>query len=47
MALMCGGLLKCLRNGFSMLEMTSDFDKWLIYVGNYINIWETAKICVK
>ena len=32
MALMCDGWLKYLRNGFTMLEMTSEFDKWLIYV---------------
>ena len=31
---MCGGPLKYLRNGFTMLEMTYEFDKWLIYVGN-------------
>ena len=32
MASMCGGLLKNLRNGFNMLEITYEFDKWLIYL---------------
>ena len=32
MALMYGGRLKYLRNGFTMLEMTKEFVKWLIYV---------------
>ena len=32
MALMCGGWLKYLIKGFNMLEMTYEFDKWLIYV---------------
>ena len=32
MASMCGGLLKYLRNGFNMLEITYEFDKWLIYL---------------
>ena len=44
---MCGGWLKYLRNGFSMLEMTYEFDKQLIYVGNDLSISETAKICRK
>ena len=47
MASMCGGLLKYLRNGFTMLEMTKEFDKCLISVGNDSNISETAKICGK
>ena len=42
MASMCGGRLKYLRNGFTMLEMTSEFDKWLIYVGNDVYMWEMA-----
>ena len=33
MASMCGGRLKYLRNGFTMFEMTYDFDTWLTYVG--------------
>ena len=23
------------------------YEKWRMYVGNCLNIWETAKICVK
>ena len=42
MALMCGGQLKNLRNGFTMLEMTEEFDKWLIYVRNDVYMWEMA-----
>ena len=32
MASMCSGRLKYLRKGSTMLEMTDEFDKWLIYV---------------
>ena len=32
MASMCGKRLKYLRNSFTMLEMTKEFDKPLIYV---------------
>ena len=39
---MCGERLKYLRNGFTMLEMTKEFDKRLIYVGNDVCIWEMA-----
>ena len=42
MASMCFERLKYLRNGFTMLEMTKDFDKWLIYVGNDVYMWEMA-----
>ena len=42
MASMCGGRLKYLRNTFTMLEMTQEFDKWLIYVGNDVYMWEMA-----
>ena len=28
-----------------MLEMTEDFDKRLIYVGNDVDLWEMAQIC--
>ena len=42
MASMCGGRLKYLRNGYSMLEMTKEFDKWLMYVGNDVQMWEMA-----
>ena len=40
MASMCGGRLKYLRNGFTMLEMTYAFDKCLIYVGIGVCMWE-------
>ena len=39
---MCGGWLKYLRNGFTMLEMTYELDKQLIYVGNDVYMWEMA-----
>ena len=47
MASMCGGRLKYLRNGFTMLEMTQEFDKWLICVGNHVYMWEMAKVFQK
>ena len=34
--------LKYLRNDFTMLEMTQEFDKRLIYVLNDVYIWELA-----
>ena len=40
MAMMRGKRLKYLRNHFTMLEMTQEFDKRLIYVGNDVCIWE-------
>ena len=38
---MCGNRLKYLRNAFTMLEMTEEFDKPLISLENdvYISIW--------
>ena len=42
MASMCGKRLKYLRNHFTMLEMTQEFDKRLIYVLNDVYIWELA-----
>ena len=42
MASMCGGRLKYLRNGYSMLEMTYEFEKSLMYVGNDVYMWEMA-----
>ena len=42
MASMRGKRLKNLRNHFTMLEMTQEFDKRLIYVGNDVYIWELA-----
>ena len=54
MASMRGQRLKYLRNHFTVLEMTEEFDKRLIYVGNDVCIWEfgisvleSAKICGK
>ena len=47
MASMCGGWLKYLRNGFSMLEMAQEFDKRLKYVGNAVHIWEMAQVFEK
>ena len=40
MASMCGKRLKYDRNDFTMLEMTEDFDKRLIYVGNDVYMWK-------
>ena len=40
MASMSGKRLKYHRNGFTMLELTEDFDKRLIYVGNDVDMWE-------
>ena len=34
MASICGERLKYLRNSFTLLEMSKEFDKGLIYVGN-------------
>ena len=42
MASMCGKWLKCLTNGFTIFEMTSESDKQLIYVGNDVYMWEMA-----
>ena len=42
MASMRGERLKYLRNHFTMLEMTQEFDKRLIYVLNDVYIWELA-----
>ena len=42
MASMRGKRLKYLRNHFTMLKMTKEFDKQLIYVGNDVYIWELA-----
>ena len=42
MASMCGGRLKYLRNGFTMLEMTKEFDIWLIYMENDVYIGEIS-----
>ena len=37
---MCGRRLKYHRNGFTVLEMTEDFDKRLIYVENDVYMWK-------
>ena len=42
MASMCGKRLQYLRNGFTMLHMTWEFDKRLIYVGNDVYMWGMA-----
>ena len=42
MASMRGKRLNNLRNHFTMLEMTYEFDKRLMYVGNDVYIWEIA-----
>ena len=42
MASIRGKRLKYLRNHFTMLEMTQEFDKRLIYVLNDVYIWELA-----
>ena len=34
--------LKCLRNGFTMLEMAAEVHKRLKYVGHDVYMWETA-----
>ena len=47
MASMCGGRLKYLRNGPTMLEMTLEFDKWFIYVRNDVYMWEMALVFQK
>ena len=42
MALMCGKRLKYLRNGFTLWEMTKEFDKRLKCVRNNVCMWEMA-----
>ena len=44
---MCGGWLKYLRNGSTMLEMIYEFDKQLIYVGNDVYMQEMAEVFQK
>ena len=46
MASMCGGLLKYLRDGFNMLEMTYMYEMTCIFL-NGLSISEAAKICGK
>ena len=42
MAQICGKRLKYIRKGFTMLDMTKEFDKRLKYVGNDLWMWEMA-----
>ena len=42
MASMCGERLQYLTNRFTMLQMTEEIDKRLIYVGNDIYMWGMA-----
>ena len=42
MAQIHGARLKCLTNGFTMLEIAYEFDKRLKYVGNGVYMWEKA-----
>ena len=42
MASMLDKRLKYLRNHFTILEMTEEFDKRFIYVANDVYIWELA-----
>ena len=39
---MCCKRREYLRNGFTMLEMTKEFNKRLIYVRNDVYMWEMA-----
>ena len=40
MASMCFKRLKYLTNNFTILEMTSEFEKRLTYLGNEVSMWE-------
>ena len=42
MSSMCSKRLEYLRNGFTMLEMTKEFGKGLIYVKNDVYMLEMA-----
>ena len=44
---MRGKLLKYLGNGFTLLEMTDEFDKRQIYVLNEVYMWEMASVFEK
>ena len=44
---MCCKRLEYLRNGFTMLKMTKEFDKRLIYVLNDVYMWEMAYVFEK
>ena len=47
MTSICGKWLKYLRNLFTMLEMTLEFVKRLIDVGNDVHMWEMAQTCLE
>ena len=42
MASMRGKQLKYLRNRFTMMELTEEFYKWLIYLASDVYMWEMA-----
>ena len=42
MAQICRKRLKYIRNGFTMLDLTKEFDKLLKYVGKDQCMWEMA-----
>ena len=44
---MCGKRIKYLRNGFTMLKMIEEFDKFLRCIGNAVCMWEIASIFEK
>ena len=43
-ASMRGKRLKYLRNGFTLLKMTEEFDKRQIYVLNDVYMWQIASV---
>ena len=47
MASMRGKRLKYLRNGFTLLEMTEEFDTRQIYVLDDVHMWEMASVFEK
>ena len=44
---MCGKRIKYLSNGFTILKMFYEFDKFLLCMGNVVCIWEIAYIFEK
>ena len=47
MASIRGKRLKYLRNDFTLLEMTEEFDKRHIYVLNEVYMWELVSVFLK
>ena len=47
MAQICGKRLQYIRNGFTVLEMASQFEKRLIYVGNEVFLCDVACVFEK